>query len=101
MTAPKPLPKPEVVPDVDLLSAVEEDAVYEVPSADALSDGASDAPSGDSSAGVVLPSDFAGFSEVCMQHMSMQTALLSFLLLAVLLSFGASLWLSFSDKWRS
>ena len=31
----------------------------------------------------------------------MQTVLLSFLLLAVLVSVGSSLWLSFSDKWRS
>lgn len=100
MTAPKPLPKPEEVTD-EPVSAVEGDAVYEVPSDGSPVVGSPAADAAPSSDAVVLLSDFDGFSVDCLQHMSMQTVLLSFLLLAVLLNLGANLWLAFSDKWRS
>ncbi len=65
---------------------------------------ATDAP-GDSSnwvtevhSSVEVPSDF--FSHL-MGFQYMQTVLMVFLLVAFLLNLGATLWLAFSDKWRS
>lgn len=45
-----------------------------------------------------VPSDF--FSHL-MGFQYMQTVLMVFLLVAFLLNLGATLWLAFSDKWRS
>lgn len=45
-----------------------------------------------------VPSEFFGD---LMSFQYMQTVLLVFLLLAFLLNLGATLWLAFSDKWRS
>lgn len=47
---------------------------------------------------VEVPSDF--FSHL-MGFQYMQTVLLIFMLVAFLLNLGATLWLAFSDKWRS
>ncbi len=47
---------------------------------------------------VEVPSGFFGD---LMSFQYMQTVLLVFLLLAFLLNLGATLWLAFSDKWRS
>ncbi len=64
---------------------------------------ASDAP-GDSNwvtevrSSVEVPPDF--FSHL-MGFQYMQTVLMVFLLVAFLLNLGATLWLAFSDKWRS
>lgn len=41
------------------------------------------------------------FFDDLMSFQYMQTVLLAFLLLAFLLNLGATLWLAFSDKWRS
>ena len=100
MSDPKPLPKPEEVAD-DVSRAVEGDGAYEVPSDDAPMVGSAAADDAASSSAVVLQSDFGEFADDCLQLMSVQAVLLSFLLFAVLLNLGASLWLSFSDKWRS
>lgn len=94
------LPKPEEVVD-DVSRSVEGDGAYEVPSDDAPTVGSAAADDEASSSAVVLQPGFGEFADDCMQHMSMQTVLLSFLLLSVLLLLGANLWLSFSDKWRS
>lgn len=45
-----------------------------------------------------VPADF--FTHL-MDFQFMQTVLLVFMLVALLLNLGASLWLAFSDKWRS
>ena len=45
-----------------------------------------------------VPAEFFGD---LMSFQYMQTVLLVFLLLAFLLNLGATLWLAFSDKWRS
>ena len=47
---------------------------------------------------VEVPSDF--FSHL-MGFQYMQTVLMVFMLVALLLNLGATLWLAFSDKWRS
>lgn len=47
---------------------------------------------------VEVPADFFGD---LMSFQYMQTVLLVFLLAAFLLNLGATLWLAFSDKWRS
>lgn len=47
---------------------------------------------------VEVPSDF--FAHL-MGFQYMQTVLMVFMLVALLLNLGATLWLSFSDKWRS
>lgn len=101
MTSPKPLPKPEEVSSDDVQlpsSTVDGYAVYGVRE-DGASD--SDAPSSAEPSGVVSVPEFVEFSDAVLQQAAMQTVLLSFLLLAVLVSVGSSLWLSFSDKWRS
>lgn len=101
MTDLKPLPKPEEVSsdDVQLPSpSVEGDGVHELRS-DGYSD--SDSASAAEPSGVVSVPEFVEYSDAVLQQASMQTVLLSFLLLAVLLNLGSSLWLSFSDKWRS
>lgn len=96
----KILPKPEEVAD-DVPRTVEGDGAYEVPSDGAPVVGAAAADDAASSSAVVLQPEFGEFADDCLQHMSMQTVLLSFLLLSVLLVLGANFWLSFSDKWRS
>ena len=45
-----------------------------------------------------VPPDY--FSDM-LSFQWMQTVLLVFMLVAMLLNFGAALWLAFSDKWRS
>lgn len=102
MTAPILLPKPEEVVDGGVSApAVEGHGVYEVPEAVPASDSASSPEDGVGEASVALPEAWDGYPDAALQSMSMQTALLCFLLFAVLLNLGANLWLSFSDKWRS
>ena len=45
--------------------------------------------------------DFGAFADDLMAFQWMQTVTGLFLLVAVLLNLGATLWLAFSDKWRS
>lgn len=49
----------------------------------------------------VASSAFEGFAHDLMAFQYMQLTVSVFLLLGVLLNFGATLWLAFSDKWRS
>lgn len=49
----------------------------------------------------VAASSFEGFAHDLMSFQYMQLTVSVFLLLGVLLNFGATLWLAFSDKWRS
>ena len=100
MSEPKPLPKPEEVA-ADVSRAVEGDGVYEVREDGGAVEGSPSQQDGEFSPGVVLSGSWDGYPDDCLQLMSMQAVLLSFLLFAVLLNLGANLWLSFSDKWRS
>lgn len=101
MSAPKPLPKPEEVLLDDGSAAVEGFAAYEVPADDASSGVSDGQPAGDASAGVALPASWNGYPGDSLQYLSMQSTLLLFVLVALLLNLGANLWLAFSDKWRS
>lgn len=64
----------------------------------ALDDSPADAWQTVVSSSVEVPAEFFGD---LMSFNYMQTVLLVFLLLAFLLNLGATLWLAFSDKWRS
>lgn len=84
-----------------LLGEIRDSIPSEVPSAEPLDASPSDGSDGwitEVHSSVEVPAPFFGD---LMSFQYMQTVLLVFLLLAFLLNLGSTLWLAFSDKWRS